>query len=393
MTRILVLTTTYPNSESDWTGAFIHSLVQAVRKRGFELEALAPSDGTYYGRRSLDGIPVHRFGYFLPHSLERLTRGAGGIPENIATSVLARIQIIPMMAVFILKTILAVRRSDLIYANWIGAGFVGAIASRFSGKPLVVSFRGDDGYLARDRPIWKLVTKWVIGQSSHVTAVSRELHDIMKDLGADSSRLSVPRFGVDTSLFFPGNKDPAERFPVVMIFVGSLIPKKGLQDLIEALATPDLGDVRLVVVGDGYFASELKSLAQDKLQKDQVIWRGIAPPVEVAKLMRDADFLVLPSYTEGSPNVIKEAMASALPVIGTRVGGIPDLVTEGKTGLLYHPGDIESLRQCIRIMLKNRGTRLKMGWSAKKKLDDSGLNWESTARDFESIFLRALQKT
>ena len=215
----------------------------------------------------------------------------------------------------------------------------------------------------------------------------------MKDLGADSSRLSVPRFGVDTSLFFPGNKNPAERFPVVMIFVGSLIPKKGLQDLIEALATPDLGDVRLVVVGDGYFASELKSLAQDKLQKDQVIWRGIAPPVEVAKLMRDADFLVLPSYTEGSPNVIKEAMASALPVIGTRVGGIPDLVTEGETGLLYNPGDIESLRQCIRIMLKNRGTRLKMGWSAKKKLDDSGLNWESTARDFESIFLRALQKT
>jgi glycosyltransferase involved in cell wall biosynthesis len=177
-----------------------------------------------------------------------------------------------------------------------------------------------------------------------------------------------------------------------MIFVGSLIPKKGLQDLIEALATPDLGKVRLVVVGDGYFASKLKSLAQDKLQKDQVIWRGIAPPVEVAKLMRDADFLVLPSYTEGSPNVIKEAMASGLPVIGTRVGGIPDLVTEGKTGLLYNPGDIESLRQCIR-MLKNRGTRLKMGWSARKKLDDSGLNWESTARDFESIFSRALEKT
>ena len=393
MTRILVLTTTYPNNESDWTGAFIHSLVRAIHDRGFDLEVLAPSDGTYYGCRSLDGIPVHRFGYFLPHSLERLTKGAGGIPENIATSVLARIQIVPMMAVFILRTILAVWRSDLIYANWIGAGFVGAIASRFSGKPLVVSFRGDDGYLARDRPIWKLVTKWVIGQSSHVTAVSNELSDIMKDLGADTSRLSVPRFGVDTSLFFPGNKNPAERFPLVMIFVGSLIPKKGLQDLIEALATPDLGDVHLVVVGDGYFACELKSLAQDKLQKDQVFWRGIAPPVEVAKLMRDADFLVLPSYTEGSPNVIKEAMASALPVIGTRVGGIPDLVTEGKTGLLYNPGDIESLRQCIRIMLKDGGTRLKMGWSATKKLDDSGLNWESTARDFESIFSRALEKT
>ncbi len=99
MTRILVLSTTYPNSESDWTGVFIRSLVRAIHDRGFDLEVLAPSDGAYYGRRFLDGIPVSKFGYFWPHSLERLTRGAGGIPENIAKSFLARIQIIPMMAV------------------------------------------------------------------------------------------------------------------------------------------------------------------------------------------------------------------------------------------------------------------------------------------------------
>ncbi len=393
MTRILVLTTTYPSGESDWTGAFIRSLVRAIRDRGFDLEVLAPSDGTYYGRRLLDGIPVSRFGYFWPHSLERLTRGAGGIPENIAKSFLARIQIIPMMAVFILKTIFAVRRSDLIYANWIGASLVGAIASLLSGKPLVVSFRGDDGYLARDRPLWKMVTRWVIRRSSHITAVSHELLDILKDLGAEPSRLSVPRFGVDTALFFPGSKNPVDRDQLQMIFVGSLIPKKGLQDLIEALAAPDLRHVSLTVVGDGYFAPELKSLAQKKLRPGQVIWLGIAAPVEVAKLMRAADFLVLPSYTEGSPNVIKEAMATALPVIGTRVGGIPELVSHGETGLLYSVGDTESLRECIRIMAKDIESRQKMGWLAKEKLDSAGLNWESTALDFELIFLRALEKT
>ncbi|MFH0957635.1 MAG: glycosyltransferase [Pseudomonadota bacterium] len=391
MTRILLLTTTYPNSEDDWTGAFIHSLALALRKRGFELEALAPSDGTFHGRRHLDGIPVCRFGYFWPRSWERLTRGAGGIPENIAKSLLARIQIIPMMAVFIVRTLLALRRNDLIYANWIGAGFVGAIASWLSGKPLVVSFRGDDGYLARDRTMWKIVTKWVIAQSSHVTVVSQELQDIMKDLGAAPERLSVPRFGVDTSLFFPGNRNPTESEPLQGIFVGSLIPKKGLQDLICALASPKFENVRLIAVGDGYFASKLKSLAQEKLKKGQVIWRGIEPPAEVAKLMRDADFLVLPSYTEGSPNVIKEAMASALPVVGTSVGGIPDLVIDGETGLLYNPGDIESLRKCIQILAGDRSTRSKMGSSAKMKLDNSALNWDSTAKDFESIFLRALE--
>ncbi len=386
--KILVLTTTYPTNETDWAGAFIHSLVLAIQKRGFEVEVIAPSNGQSYGSQFIGGVHVSRFAYFWPRSLERLTRGAGGIPENISKSILAKFQLAPMMAIFVLRTLIAVRHFDVIYANWIGAGMVGAIVSRISGKPMVVSFRGDDGYLARDNWLWRVLTKWVLRQSSFVTTVSSELLKIMKDLGADPARLKLPRFGVDTGIFCPAprNEDPRGRARV--IFVGSLIPKKGVQDLIKAMGDPEFSNTSLTIVGDGYYADNLKDLAREKLDSRRIIWKGITPPREVARLMRQSDILVLPSYTEGSPNVVKEAMASGLPVIGTRVGGVPDLVSDGETGLLYEPGDIEALRDCLLKLLKDEDLRVEMGRLSKKKLEQDGLNWDTTAEDFESIFLR-----
>lgn len=392
LARILVLTTTYPSHQDDWAGAFIHNLLLAIRKKGFDIKVLAPSNGEFYGRQILDGVQVIRFGYFWPRTLERLTTGAGGIPENISKSLLAKIQVIPMMLVFLLRALFASRDANIIYANWIGAGLVGAIVSRLSGKPMIVSFRGDDGYLARDRLLWRLVAKWVIRQSFATTAVSSELLQIIKNLGADSTKLSVPRFGVDTALFYPGRKDRKPGGLLQIIFVGSLIPKKGLQDLIEALAEPSFRNISLTIVGDGYYADDLKKLAQEKLSDVQVTWKGIAPPRVVAELMRESDILVLPSYTEGSPNVIKEAMACALPVIGTRVGGVPDLVSHSETGFLYEPGDVSALQECLLKLIKSEETRSEMGRATKNRLDKAGLNWDATASDFEAIFLRALDK-
>ncbi len=301
--KILVLTTTYPVNETDWAGAFIHNLVLALRRRGFELEVIAPSNGEGYGSQFIDGVRVTRFGYFWPRSLERLTKGAGGIPENMSRDFLARIQVIPMMAIFFLKSLLRSGRVDAIYSNWMGAGLVGSIVSRISGKPMVVSFRGDDGYLARDNRLWRIFTKFVVRQAYFVTAVNSELLEIMRGLGANPSKLGIPRFGVDTSVFFPGTENGNPGAQVRIIFVGSLIPKKGLQDLINALADPGFRGISLTIVGDGYYSEYLKALAKEKLGHCKVEWKGLTAPKEVAKLMRQSDILVLPSYTEGSPNV------------------------------------------------------------------------------------------
>ena len=138
--------------------------------------------------------------------------------------------------------------------------------------------------------------------------------------------------------------------------------------------------------------SELKRLAGEKLKDRSVEWKGIISPIKVGEVLRESDILVLPSYTEGSPNVIKEAMATAMPVIGSRVGGVPELVDHGRTGFLYEPGDIEELRKCLGKLVVNEDIRRQMGANARQKLNEAGLDWDSTAEDFEKIFLATLEK-
>ncbi len=388
--RVLVLTTSFPSDENDWSGIFIAKLLQAMSRRGHRLLVVAPSDGVFHGRRVVHGIETVRFGYFRPRSLERLTRGGGGIPENLSKSLLAKLQIVPMMLVFAAVALRHARDADVVYANWLGAGVVGALVNALTGKRLIVSFRGDDGYLARDRVIWRVFTKWVIRRSAAVTPVSTELKDIMHTLGTPECKLELPRFGVDTDMFRPAEISGKVKRTVRLLYVGALVPKKGLQTLFEALADPAFRDVNLLVVGAGYYASELKAMCNNVGLGERTRWTGSLPPADVAEIMRSSDILCLPSFTEGSPNVIKEAMASGLPVLATRVGGIPDLVNHGKTGLLFEPGNVRNLRQCLKELVQDPSLRASMGEAGLACLRKSGLNWDATAEDFDRIFRRVL---
>ncbi len=386
--KVLVLTTSYPSDESDPSGIFIAKLLGALRKRGYPIKVVAPSNGIFHGRRTLDGIETVRFGYFVPRSLERLAAGAGGIPENMANSFLARLQVFPMMAAFLCRTLSEVRGFDLIYANWLGAGIIGALANLFTGKPLIVSFRGDDGYLARDRPFWRRLTRFVTRRSALVAPVSRELRDIMLALGIPEDKCRVPRFGVDIEMFRPPFMPRPVNERMRLLFVGSLIARKGLHDLLDALSDPDLRNVHLIVVGDGPDATKLKALCQRLGLADRTEWKGILAPNEVARLMRDVDALCLPSYMEGRPNVVNEAMASGLPVISTRIGGIPDMVREGETALLVEPGDVIGLQECLSKLASEPQLRSRMGAAGHEFLIKSGVSWDSTAEEFDSFFLQ-----
>lgn len=384
--KLLVLTTSYPSHEEDPSGVFIAKLLTAIRRRGYSIEVVAPSDGTFYGHRSIGGIETVRFGYFWPRSLERLTRGAGGIPENMAHSLLARLQLVPMMIAFFFVSVVQARGADIVYANWLGAGIVGALVNLFARKPMVVTFRGDDGYLARDRFTWRTLTKWVVARASMVTPVSGELLDIIRGLGIPEHKCCLPRFGVDTEMFHPAEAKTDGAPKVRLLFVGSLIVRKGLHDLLEALVDPALGSVRLTVVGEGLYGPQLMEMCDRLGLKDHTDWKGILPPLEVAAVMRSSDILCLPSYMEGRPNAVNEAMASGLPVIATRVGGIPDMLEEGKTALLFEAGNVQQLRQCLIQLVSDPELRQRMGAAGREFLVKTGVSWGSTAAEFDSLF-------
>ncbi len=389
--RILVLTTTYPSNETDPSGVFIAKLLGALSNRGYKIKVVAPSNGLAYGRGSLNGIETVRFGYFFPRSLEKLTTQAGGIPENMKSSWLAKIQLLPMMSNFLLKSTAESRNSDLIYANWIGAGLIGALTNWFTGKPLVVSFRGDDGYLARDRAVWKTITQWVISRATAIAPVSRELLEILMELGAPSHKCRLPKFGVDTGMFHPAERK-SDSETVELLFVGSLIPRKGLHDLLKAISAANLEKARLSVIGEGPSGAEFKNLAKVLGIESRVEWHGGMPPQQVAEVMRNADILCLPSYMEGRPNVVNEAMASGIPVISTRIGGIPDMVEEGNTALLHDAGNVDELATHLKTLVNNKDMRKRMGQSGREFLINTGVSWDATAEEFDDIFIRSVCK-
>lgn len=389
---VLVLSTSYPSREDDPSSVFIAKLLWSLKKLDYAVKVVAPSDGTFHGRKAVHGIETIRFGYFLPRSLEKLTKGAGGIPENMSESLLAKLQVFPMMLAFLLVTLREIRGTDIIYANWLGAGIIGALAHLFTGKPLVISFRGDDGYLARDRPIWRILTRWVSRGAAVVAPVSGELVKILVGLGVPSEKCRLPQFGVDREMFFPATARSHEGAPVQVLFVGSLIERKGLHDLLHALDDPSFHDVELTVVGDGIYGPQLKSLCRELGLQERTHWKGILPQNQVAEIMRASDLFCLPSYMEGRPNVVNEAMASGLPVISTRIGGIPDMVAEGETALLHQPGNVDELRAHLKKLVQEPTLRTRMGQAGRAFLEESGVSWDATAQEFHAIFSELTSK-
>jgi glycosyltransferase involved in cell wall biosynthesis len=217
------------------------------------------------------------------------------------------------------------------------------------------------------------------------------MRSILVDIGVPADKVVVPRFGVDLDLFHCREEHEPRSDLVRVVFVGSLIKKKGPQDLIEALNDSALNRVELVMVGDGIIREELEETCRQTGLTDRVEWLGLRSQQEVAAILRTCDILCLPSYTEGKPNVIKEAMASGLPVIATQVGGVGELVADRETGLLFSAGNVGELRECLRELASDEGLRKKMGTAGLEKIKRENADWDESAKDFDAIFRRALQ--
>jgi len=155
--------------------------------------------------------------------------------------------------------------------------------------------------------------------------------------------------------------------PVCILFAGQVGQRKGTGDLLDALARPNLREFawHLTVAGGGEVDSH-RAKAQQLGIGDRVTFLGWIELNRVSQLMRTAHIFVLPSYQEGLPMAIIEAMASALPVVSTPVGSIPDIVRDGETGLLVPPGDPSALSAAFLRLLESPVLRRQLGASARQ---------------------------
>jgi glycosyltransferase involved in cell wall biosynthesis len=244
------------------------------------------------------------------------------------------------------------------------SGLVGLALRGLTRKPLLVHLQGQllslpPGGVSRLRR-WAMVTlaRFVCRRADMVRCVSRSLMHTAVNMGIPPSRLVYLPSRVDTEVFSPKQATiwrPAIREELcaeqskVLLFVGTFSIHKGVRYLIGAM--PQVvrrhPDVKLVLVGSGPLEPRLRELVQRLGVTESVVFLGRTPYDQMPQLIAAADVLVLPSLNEGLPRVILEAMATGLPVVATWVGGIPELVMDGRTGLLVRPGDEGALADAV----------------------------------------------
>ncbi len=178
-------------------------------------------------------------------------------------------------------------------------------------------------------------------------------------------RFRIVHCGVNPALY-AGPSTRRDDEEIRLIFVGRLAPVKGLRVLLSALKPLITGhpNLRLTVVGDG---SDRTLLEADAAQfGDRITFTGYLSQQEVAQRLRQSDICVLPSFAEGVPVVLMEAMACGLPVVATQVAGVGELVTHGKNGYLARPGDPEDLRTYIEALVTSADLRERMGAAGRE---------------------------
>jgi teichuronic acid biosynthesis glycosyltransferase TuaC len=246
-----------------------------------------------------------------------------------------------------IRASLARFRPDVVLAYWLYPDAYGAmLAARHAELPLVAGARGSD-IRVRDA-ISKRLTGKVVRRANRLLMVSEDLGRLaVQAYGADARRVCVIPNGCDSATFHLGDRASVRHGLCVplgaelVLYVGRLVAEKGLRELLEAmrLLAAQRPHLQLVVIGGGPMQDELRTLTAEN---GGIRLTGALPPEAVAQWMVAADLITLPSYSEGHPNVLVEALACGRPVVATAVGGIPEVV-DAACGVLVPPRDAAAL--------------------------------------------------
>lgn len=262
----------------------------------------------------------------------------------------------------------------------------GLTGARLAGVPVRIGGRRE---INTDKTAAKLVLQRLAYASAHrLVANSSAAGDRLRREGVAASRISVIPNGIDVDAFAtPRHLRPVRR----VVTVANLRGEKGHEVLLEAIARGGgaLADLEFVLVGDGPCRVQLEAQARTLGIERRVSFAGERHDIE--QLLADADLFVLPSRTEGLPNSVMEAMASGLPVVASRVGGLLELVDDGVTGRLVPGGDPDALAAAITGVAGNPAQAHAFGLAGRQRVR-ARYSTEATIAAFSALLTGELQR-
>jgi glycosyltransferase involved in cell wall biosynthesis len=291
-----------------------------------------------------------------------------------------------------LATFLSQIRADVLLCHGYKADLVGRLAARRAGVPVVAVSRGWTGESAKVR-WYERIDRLFLDRMDTVVCVSEVQAAKVRAAGVPESRVHVIRNSARADAF--RNADAAVRkqmeayFPVpgrfLVLSAGRLSPDKGFGVLIDAVLVGRrrFPEARFLICGDGVQREELERRIRKQGLCDIVAFAGFRPDFD--EWMPNADVFVLPSFAEGLPNVLLEAHACAVPVVATAVGGTPELVLDGKTGLLVPAGNAGALASAMARLLDDVDLRDRMGAAARARVREQ-FTFEKQAEEYQRLF-------
>jgi teichuronic acid biosynthesis glycosyltransferase TuaC len=399
--KILVLSGLYPNESNPHFGIFVHNQARYLSKAGCHVKVISPTPlapkllqfrpkwknyGEIPEAAVIDGIEVFYPRYVRPpgawfHALSCYTMFAG----------------IDRMVKFAIEEF----RPNVLHAHRATPeGFVGQLIAKKFDIPLVCSLRGSDinVFPYRDRLTMSLTRK-VLSSGHRLISVSGTLKAVAESISSPLKPIRVIYNGCTTdNFYFDGSWRHTRRATLgidseakVLIFVGNLIKAKGVFELLSSFTklASSRPNLYLIMVGTGSEQKKIENLIASATLDKRILLTGKVPHSEVSSLLSAADIFVFPTHNEGLPNALLEAMACGLPIVATRAGGIPEVVTDRKSGILINPQDCNSLSNTIEYLLDHEAVARQMG-AAGKQYVEANFSWEHNARETIEIYREVL---
>lgn len=314
--------------------------------------------------------------------------------DDIVPGILIRIPKVRFIAlIFFLRNLLRRKGVDLIHIHSLNDfnTLLGFAFSILHWHPLVVSTWGSDVAGPKASRLSR-IKRYVLKKADLVTAICGFIARETRILAPEIKRLEIVPFGVDLKVFdhsAVGRGLVRSKESLRVGFFKHLKEIYGPEYLIKAFAvvSKKFDDAELFLAGEGELKEELENLAKKLEVSRKVHFLGFVE--NVSKIMASMDVTVVPSLSEGLPVAALESEALQVPVIATRVGGLPEVVEDGKTGFLFSPRDDKALAKAMIKLLSNKDLRLKMG-KAGRKLVLEKYSWEKNAKKMERLYEKVL---
>lgn len=399
--RVLVLSHMYPKNKKSISSIFIKQQLKSLIKQHCQIKVISPVPyvpkllRTNLRRKEyslapeaifIDGIPIYCPRYICApgswfHGISCYTIYYGIIKK--------------------VKKVIEEFKPHILHTYTITPdGYVGLMLKKKYKFPVICSLLGSDiNVYPNYWPLTLNLTKKAISNMDQLISVSQSLKSIAENIALPKREIKIVYMGCNINKFI-NNKESRKNireklgiFPkeVVLLFVGSLLKQKGIFDLLEAFnqTYKKYKNLRLIFVGKGFAYNEMVYKLNELQFKNKIYIVGEKSHNKIPDWLNASDIFVFPSHSEGLPNAVIEAMACGKPVIATKVGGIPEAVQDGKSGILIEKGDIKALSNAINYLIRNKQTRISMGNKGREIIEKKFI-WDNHSRSLRKIYDKVL---